>query len=156
MAIAMTRQPSSGAPTAESAAVPVYAAQSPIAIQGGRRSPAAVGVLTSPADYTGTVAVARERNYTGTTAIPRSVALATQAGLPSGAAGVIDEYHRRTGAWPDVTQLGTGGGDFDPGGLGLDPGNGITTAGFLGGGLGMWIALSVIGVALVLMFGKKK
>jgi hypothetical protein len=113
-------------------------------------------------DYTGSTAVSRhEAAMTGRTAIPRSEALVRQYRLPAEAVPIIDEYRRRTGGYPDLGGVtpgfggsgGSGGGGFLPSDEG-EPG--ITTAGFLGDGLNMWLALSAIGVVLVLMFGKKK
>lgn len=200
MAVVRQRVPSSGAPTSEGVASPVYPASSPFGPTASAQ--AWTQVIRSPlvsgsGTYTGTIAVPRGADLTTYLATPEAQAgldraalygaaqRAQRAGLPADVVPIMADIFRGRGYYPDLGPLtsGTGFGPFTgpqfasaptvnlsgtlpgAGGFGAGPGGGdystggVLEAGLgpsLSGGLNTWIILSIIGVALLLLFGPAK
>lgn len=150
---AVTRTPSTGAPSATIAGAPVFS-----------RQPSATGL------YTGTIAVPRDqpRDSTGAfifsetqkAALDHAQELAAtqrvqRAGLGSEAIPIVRDYYNETGRWPDlsVSVGGVSGGAGAPGGK---PGGGVTEAGVFGGMSPTVLAIGAAALlAGVLIFGKR-
>jgi len=72
---------------------------------------------------------------------------------PALAAQLVRDYRKRTGSFPDLSQLGNlgvgGGGGLEPEPLQLGVAGGSSA-------LSTWLILSAIGVVLLLLFGRKR
>jgi hypothetical protein len=159
---AVPRTASTGAPTSDGAAVPVYSDAAPIRQAEEKRvihrfatfGPS--GEIVARTDRG--VVSAEGVSFTGRTAVERAVVIGNQIAAATGtdaaqAAQLVREYRKRTGSFPDLSQLGnlgTGGAPADEEGM-IAP----QQASVLGFGIGTWLLLSAIGLVLFLVYGKR-
>lgn len=176
---AVPRTASTGAPTSDGAAAPDYSDRTQLAspftltgarqrIEAARAARAANGQVVSVPTLDGATVTYRARTpsadavYTGMVAVDRAsaygsnVAAATDTD-PALATSVVRQYRQRTGSWPDLSSLGAldTGGNYSTGGTLDNPP--IMQAGILGGLTPTTLlVLGAVGLALVLLFGKRR
>lgn len=149
MATAIRRTASTGAPTATTAAAPVYETATPYPVAGTptglvQRTPGGP-LTTATGTYTGTVAVPA---IAPPGAFGRNDPAIREALGAEGVATVLD-YRATTGEYPDLSALFGG----DGGGVAPNDASLLQLAGAGGFGLNTWILLSIAGLALLLFLG---